>query len=337
MAIFRRSLTVLWLMNEQLNTSEIGESVDLFGIDLNNKREATATTTTDGGIFASATAAFGSAINSAASAQATKCSSNTNNSSNESWLQSIGDELHNLTCSAEQELDSFKNWIEDEIKDGINSLAQILGVHDFYSAHIMTFCEGYYIPGAVPNATLKAGSIHRNVTDCSNRTAMFTFDPKKTLVQELNESTNGLVDLSQLHWPSEVDDALSALKTAQRAVFVLYCISIAFIFVAMIMAAGSIFSSRRLIAAINCAIDFLAVVAIVIASALVTYIADKATNAINKYGKDIGVSADRGNKFLALTWAATGAMFVAFVVWLVAFFAGSRSERRRRKHQPKYG
>ena len=229
--------------------------------------------------------------------------------------------------------------MEDEIKDGINSLAQILGVHDFYSAHIMTFCEGYYLPSPVPNDTVKVGSIHKNVTACSNKTAMFTFDPTKTLVNELNESTNGLVDLSDLDWPEKVDDGLAALKAAQKAVFVLYCISIALIFVAMIMAAGSVFSSRRLIAAINWAADLLAFITIVIASALVTYISEKATSVINKYGDDIGVSADRGSKFLALTWVATAAMFIATVVWIVAFFSGDRSGRTSRKHrnEPKYG
>jgi hypothetical protein len=60
---------------------------------------------------------------------------------------------------------------------------------------------------------------------------------------------------------------------------------------------------------------------------------------INKYGGDIGVSADRGNKFLALTWAATAAMFIAVIVWIVAFFSGDSSGRTSRKHQnePKYG
>ncbi len=324
----------------KLNTSRIGENVDLFGVDLDKRDTPTATTSSDGGLFASATAAVGHLGHtvSAAAAQATKCGKSNHNSNDDSWLESIEGELKNVTCSVEQEIDSFTNWMEDEIKDGINSLAQILGVHDFYSAHIMTFCEGYYVPGPLPNATVKPGDIHQNVTACSNKTAMFTFDPKKTLTTELNESTDGLVDLSKLDWPDKIDDGLAALKAAQRAVFILYCISIAFMFLAMIMAAGSIFSTRRLIAAINCAIDSLAFFAITIASALITYIAQKATSVINRYGSDIGVSADRGNKFLALTWAATAAMFIAVLIWVVAFFSGSDSHRSRKyRNEPKHG
>ena len=324
-----------------MNTSRIGENVDLFGVDLDKRDTATTTTSSAGGLFASATAALGHAGNtlSAAAAQATKCGKSDNNNNNDdSWLASIEGELKNVTCSVEQELDSFTNWVEDEIKDGINSLAQILGVHDFYSAHIMTFCEGYYVPGPVPNATVKAGTIDKNVTACSNKTAMFTFDPRKTLTKELNESTDGLVDLSKLDWPDKVDNGLAALKAAQRAVFILYCVSIALIFVAICIGIGSIFSNRRLIAAINCATDTLAFLTITIASAIVTYVAEKATSVINKYGSDIGVSADRGNKFLALTWASSAAMFIAVLIWIVAFFSGSDSHRARKyRNEPKYG
>ena len=245
-------------------------------------------------------------------------------------------ELHGAECSIENELDSFKNWMEDEIKDGINDLAQILGVHDFYSAHIMNFCEGYYIPGPMVNATVEKGTIHKNVTECSNKTAMYHFQPTHTLAQELNDSTNGLVDLSKIHWPDEVHDGLNALKMAQRAMFVIYCIAIGLIFIAMILAAGSLFTSRRLVAVINIAADLFAFMAIMIASAIITYVARKATHIINEYGDNIGISANRGNKFLALTWATTGLVLIATLVWVVDFFR-SKSDRSRYRHEPKYG
>ena len=323
-----------------MNTSRIGENVDLFGVNLDKRDTATTTTSSAGGLFASATRAIGHAGNtlSAAAAQATKCGKNNNDSDDDSWLTSIEGELKNVTCSVQQELDSFTNWVEDEIKDGINSLAQILGVHDFYSAHIMTFCEGYYVPGPVPNATVKAGTIDKNVTACSNKTAMFTFDPRKTLTKELNESTDGLVDLSKLDWPEKVDDGLAALKAAQQAVFILYCVSIALMFLAMVTAIVGTFSNRRLVAAINCATDTLAFLTVTVASGLVTYIAEKATSVINKYGSEIGVSADRGNKFLALTWSAAAVIFIAVLVWIVAFFSGSDSHRtRKHRNELKYG
>lgn len=36
------------------------------------------------------------------------------------------------------------NSIEGEINDGIGSLAREIGVHDWYSAHILDYCEGMW-------------------------------------------------------------------------------------------------------------------------------------------------------------------------------------------------
>ena len=327
-----------------MNTSRIGENLELFGVDLLRRDAEKASTTSDsGGLLASATGIFGSHETNSASrsssahgAKATKCTSKPSED-DDSWLDEIEGDIKNLTCSVENELDSFQNWIEDEIKDGINSLAQILGVHDFYSAHIMNFCEGFYVPGPMPNDTIKNGTIHKNVTECSNKTAMYHFNPTNTLSQELNDSTNGLVDLDKIHWPDKVHDGLNALKVAQKAVFVLYCISIALIALAMVLAAGSIFTSRRLVAAINAAADLTAFMAIMISSAMITYIANKATHVINEYGDNIGIAGNRGNKFLALTWATTALVFIASVVWLVDLFTTQKADRDQRRRGRKSG
>ena len=312
--------------------------MELFGVDLLRRGDNSPTSTSDGGFFAEATSKIGGAAQTAtaAAAQATKCSKKHDDDDDGGLIGWAEGELHDAKCDIENELGSFKNWMEDEIKDGINSLAQILGVHDFYSAHIMNFCEGYYVPGPMPNATVEKGSIYRNVTECSNKTAMYHFNPTNTLSKELNESTNGLVDLSKIHWPDEVHDGLNALRMAQRAMFVLYCIAIGFIFLAMAFAAGSLFTSRRLVAAINFVMDLLAFLAIMVSSAIVTFIARKSTHIINEYGDNIGISANQGNKFLALTWATTGLVFISMLVWLVDFFRG-KSDRSRYRHEPKYG
>ena len=333
----------------QLNTSRIGENLDLFGVDIlkrdNVERGAATATSTDGSLWSKATGAIGSEASQIASkataavAEATKCSKKNDNNANNGSLSSwVGTEWNDAKCSIKDEINTFQNFIEAEIKDGINSLAQILGVHDFYSAHIMNFCEGYYIPGPMPNDTVKAGEIHKNVTHCSNKTAMYHFDPSSTLANQLNDSTNGLVNLTNVHWPDEVHDGLNALKIAQRAVFVIYCLAICFIFIAMAMAAGSIFTSRRLVAVINFGADFVAFLAIMIGSAIITFIARHATHIINKYGDNIGVSANRGNKFLALTWAATALVFIASLVWIFDFFSGGKFDRSKRgyKGEPKY-
>ena len=69
---------------------------------------------------------------------------------------------HNITASIENEL----NDIEGEVAD---KLAAKLGIQQWYSWHIMDFCEGKY----KPNATSKHAGY--NVTHCSNQTAMCKF------------------------------------------------------------------------------------------------------------------------------------------------------------------
>jgi hypothetical protein len=66
-----------------------------------------------------------------------------------------------------------------------------------------------------------------------------------------------------------------------------------------------------------------------IASAIATAIMVKATNAINKYGEPIGVSATRGTEFLGMAWGATAAMLVASIVAVAQVFASHRERKFR--------
>ena len=47
----------------------------------------------------------------------------------------------------------------------------------------------------MPNATISKSDISKNVTDCSNRTAMYNFDPRQMIQRELNESGHGNINL----------------------------------------------------------------------------------------------------------------------------------------------
>ena len=196
-----------------------------------------------------------------------------------------------------------------------------------------------YIPGSVPNGTcencIQPGTISKNATSCSNTTINNHFNPKQTLAEQLKENTNGEIDLTDLEWPSEIDDGLNALKLAQKAVFVFYCIAIASIFLALVFAIVGVFSDGRLSALTNLLTDGLAFFAILLASAIVTVIAVKSTNLINKYGEDIGVHANKGNKFLALTWSTMGVVFLSWCIWCYEFVASWKRDRVVKA--PKYG
>ncbi|KAK0347414.1 hypothetical protein LTR91_007285 [Friedmanniomyces endolithicus] len=247
----------------------------------------------------------------------------------------IGASFLNASHSSSNPLISFvdnaTNSVENTIKQDISSVARTLGIHDFYNVHILDFCEGYYTPGPVPNTTLPRSQIHRNVTSCSNRTAMYSFDPRTTLQQELNASGHGNVALSDLNWPSDVDRGLHALVIAQKATFVLYCVAIALIGVATLLALASLFAEGRLSAFVNVLVDWLAFLAIGLASAIATAVAVKAVDVINKYGDHIGAQASTGSKFLVLTWVATAVMLVASIVWCFECIVGRKEVGPRSK------
>ncbi|KAJ8107226.1 hypothetical protein OPT61_g9011 [Boeremia exigua] len=249
----------------------------------------------------------------------------------------IGETLINETRSTDTSnpltnlLNSISNTGSEIINDAIGEVTQRLGIEDFYSAHMLNYCEGQYTPAESPNATVSASDISKNVTDCSKNRAMYKFDPTAILEDALNKTTGMDVTLDDLNWPEDIDTGIKTLNALMAAMFVLYCIAIALIFVALLAAAAAVLFSGRLSACVNFLISVLAFLAVGLASALVTAVVVKATDVINEKGNEIGLEAHRGGKFLALTWAATGLMLVVVLTWVVEFCAG-----RRRNRQPTY-
>ncbi|KAF2869399.1 actin cortical patch SUR7/pH-response regulator pali [Massariosphaeria phaeospora] len=204
----------------------------------------------------------------------------------------------------------------DTVSDAIGDIAERLGVEDFYSAHILDYCYGQYTPIEVANATVSASDISKNITGCSNRTAAFAFDPNEIIEQALNKSGLGIT-LRDLEWPQDIQRGIDALRIISIVTFALYCIAIGLIGLSLILAIFGLFANGRMLPCCNLLLAILAFLASGLASGLVTAVLVKGTEVINQYGGQIGIEADRGNKFLALTWAATAVMFVAVVIWCI--------------------
>lgn len=158
---------------------------------------------------------------------------------------------------------------------------------------------------------------------------MFDFNPQEILQRELDQSGTD-VQLSDLGWPDNIERALNTLRTATRAAFVLYCIAIGFISIAFSMAFICLFLDGRLSAFVNIIVDWLAFVAMGIASALATVISVQASNVVNRYGNEIGIQASKGARFLIITWVATGLLLVASVVWCFDCIVGGKRRRARK-------
>ncbi|RMZ90561.1 hypothetical protein DV736_g2217, partial [Chaetothyriales sp. CBS 134916] len=215
-------------------------------------------------------------------------------------------------------LSTLANDLEGDINNLLNeaadAVADALNLTDFYSVHIMNYCDGFF----EPNSTARHAT--KNTTFCSSKKALFHFNATKTISNSLPHN----VTLSEIHWPDEIEDATTAVRVASVVMFVFYIIGIVCAGLATIGALVAVIASGRLSAGVNFLLDIIAFLALGIASAIATAIMFKAVHAINKYGHDIGISATRGVTFLGLTWGATVAALVASLMSIVQCMAGRK-------------
>lgn len=80
---------------------------------------------------------------------------------------------------------------------------------------------------------------------------MFHFDPTSAIQKELKPGIN----LTDLHWPSAINDAVHAVEIASNAMFVLYCIGVAATGLALLGAFLGVLSGGRIAALINNALS----------------------------------------------------------------------------------
>lgn len=231
-------------------------------------------------------------------------------------------EVFNTTSEEDDNfLDDLINDAQDFANDLIGSAAEAitdrLNISDFYAVHIMNYCEGEF----EPNGTASGAS--KNTTWCSRRNALFHFDPAAIIEERLPAG----ITLEDLRWPDDIDRAINAIRAASIAQFVFWCLGIGFAGIAVIAAAFSIFTNGRLTACGVFVLSVLSFLSLGIAAAIATVAMAKATDAINNYGNDVGVSATKGVTFLGLAWGAAAAMLVAMIVSIVQV-CGGRRERK---------
>ncbi|QSZ33182.1 hypothetical protein DSL72_002768 [Monilinia vaccinii-corymbosi] len=208
--------------------------------------------------------------------------------------------------------DAIANALGDIENNIADKLAKTLGIKDWYSLHLMDMCEGTY----TPNATAKGAKY--NATSCTNQTAMYHFDISSLISEQLHVGPLHL-NLSDINWPSAIQDGLDTLSTAMNATFVFYCIGIGAAGFAILTSLAALFITGRLFSFLNWGLASLCLFALTIASIIVTVFQNKSTHIINKYGNGIGLYAYKGHKYLALTWAATALIAVAVIVWVAIF------------------
>ncbi|KAL1862007.1 hypothetical protein Plec18167_001210 [Paecilomyces lecythidis] len=197
---------------------------------------------------------------------------------------------------------------------GASDPARELGIYDFYAIHVMSYCEGYF-------KTSDSGAAIRNVTGCSNRTVLFNFDPTEVLSGELKNGVN----LADLNWSGAIDDDFQVLSTTTKAMAILYCIGTGAAGLAVFAGAWLVLTGGRTQAIAELFLSILGFIALGTSSAIATVMAMKFVDLINRHGKNIGVSATRGNQFLGMTWAAVGLLLIAILSSLLMVVGGGQA------------
>ena len=272
----------------------------------------------------------------------------------------FSEDLTDNSNAFEDFIEDAAGSVEDLIESSVGSLVHKTGLEDFYSAHIMNYCSGMYTSELATDETDEEDDENpsdseddsddsddsdeasdddddeanntddpdasRDVSFCSDKDALYHFDPLESIKKSIEQAGLGDTISAQVidALPDALDDAITALRAAYRAIFVLYCMGIALAFLSMVFSLVSIFAAKRVYVLINAALANLACLSLGIASAIVTAVVVEGASAVNKFGEDVGIVAERGDKFLGLTWAATLLMLVAFAVWLVHVFRSKR-------------
>ena len=201
--------------------------------------------------------------------------------------------------------------VANNLDQAPDDLANAFGLYDFYSAHILNYCEGSFVPGPFPNTTIPNDSISKNVVHCSHVSLLSVFDPSSALKRKLGASGPGFANLL---WPSQMSSGLDALSKVQHAMKWLYVIASVFVCAAVIIIAIQPCMLGRIILKIPILlVKWTGLLTLGLASAMVTAFAVRSAKLINESGQDLEISASIGVKFLALTWAAVVAMLVAAV------------------------
>lgn len=139
--------------------------------------------------------------------------------------------------------------------------------------------------------------------------------------------------LTGLHWPSAIETMEGTLKVASVALSVCYILGSTIVAVAVLLAFLNLFLGLRLVSWVILACDLVsclshpmsnhtadeqfALLAITSATVLSTLVIEKGVEALNHYGKEIGVTATKGTTFLGMTRAATVLILVATLVFLL--------------------
>ncbi|RPB06661.1 hypothetical protein P167DRAFT_540652 [Morchella conica CCBAS932] len=187
----------------------------------------------------------------------------------------------------------------------VNSIAQSLGLRDFYQVGLWNYCEGYNGQG---------------VTYCSPPKAMYSFNPVEILLSQL-------LDGATIAMPATITDALAIVKMASHWMFASYIIGICLAVITLSIGWIDIFTRW----------NSLVTGLISLSSALFTTIAAAISTAlfvvfqkVFEDQPDFNIHGDLGTHMFIFMWMASAFAILTFTLH-AAMCCCTTSQRRAKK------
>ncbi|KAJ9136436.1 hypothetical protein NKR23_g9864 [Pleurostoma richardsiae] len=242
----------------------------------------------------------------------------------------IGGFFSSLVASATAAVGAAESHLASIEGDIADELAGELGIKQFYSLHVLDVCEGDF----KPNAT--APHAGYNVTNCTKPLDTSYMNVSALLDRELRLGPLHL-NITDLGFTQDLQDEIDKLPALFRALAALFIISAALTGLALLASLAAFFLLRPVhpqnrggtaILLTNFTIALLAALFLLAGGLGTTIGGKKAVNEVNDKGSDIGITAERGNKFIAMIWAAFALIALCVPYWAAEMVLQMRVRKR---------
>ncbi|KAG9675808.1 integral membrane protein-like protein, partial [Aureobasidium melanogenum] len=205
---------------------------------------------------------------------------------------------------------NLTNVFPESVPDSaiINSIAQTIGLHDFYHVGLWGFCEGYNGQG---------------ITDCSSPQTLYWFNPVQIIL-------NQLLAGATIALPTDLTDILGLIKTVSHWMFGLFLAGACLSFVMIFLNPLAVFS--RWLTLFTGIFTFLTALLITVATIIATVMFIIMQNAFTSV-TELNIGANLGGKMFAFMWIATAFSIIAWLIQtsLCCCCASRRDVKRGKK------
>lgn len=188
----------------------------------------------------------------------------------------------------------------------LNSIAQTLGLHDYYQVGLWNYCEGY---------------INQGITSCTKPHTLYWFNPVQIITNQLiaGASSKSRViayflistNTPPVQLPSDLSDILNIIKVASQVMFGLFlagtCLSFVLIFILWLSV------TSRWTAVILGIISFINALCITAAAVIATVLFTIMKNVFAS-NTEVNIGAKIGTTMFACMWIASAFSIIAWVV-----------------------